>query len=200
MLEHSLESLWNAVDLAGLVLVSEGNPAMASILEQYSNHKLLRAPGGAERCHSVLNGLEALQSEAAPDDWVLVHDAARPCVRQQDLKQLCQQLSGHAVGGLLGVPARDTMKQANRYFEIETTVPRNNLWHAFTPQMFRYGLLHEALGSALAAGLEVTDEASAMEHAGHQPLMVEGHADNIKITRPEDLLLAEWYLRQQGRL
>ena len=200
VLEHSLESLWNGVDLKGLVLVSEGHPALASIQEHYREHCLLRVAGGRERCHSVLNGLEALSGKAQKDDWVLVHDAARPCVRQKDLKQLCLQLAHHKVGGLLGVPARDTMKLATTDFRVEDTVKRAGLWHAYTPQMFRYELLRSALKSAVSEGFEVTDEASAMEHAGHRPLMVEGHADNIKITRPDDLTLAEFFLQQQGRL
>ncbi len=200
VLEHSLESLWNGVNLKGLVLVSEGHPALASVQEHYQEHCLLRVGGGSQRCHSVLNGLKALAGKADSNDWVLVHDAARPCVRQHDLKQLCTQLAHHKVGGLLGVPARDTMKRAVDDFRVEKTVERTGLWHAYTPQMFRYELLRSALEAAIADGFAVTDEASAMEHAGHRPLMVEGHADNIKITRPEDLPLAEFFLRQQGRL
>lgn len=200
VLEHSLESLWNALDLKGLVLVGEGNPALASIQSRFGQHHLIRAAGGYKRCHSVLNGLNALLEHAQPDDWVLVHDAARPCVRQQDLKRLCSHLADHAVGGLLGVPAQDTMKRTGGNDCVETTVQREGLWHAFTPQMFRFGLLTRALEQALSEGVEVTDEASAMEHAGYQPVMVEGHADNIKITRPEDLPLAEYFLIQQGRL
>lgn len=200
VLEHSLESLWNGVNLKGLVLVSEGHPALASVQEHYQEHCLLRVGGGSQRCHSVLNGLKALAGKADSNDWVLVHDAARPCVRQHDLKQLCTQLAHHKVGGLLGVPARDTMKRAVDDFRVEKTVERTGLWHAYTPQMFRYELLRSALEAAIADGFAVTDEASAMEHAGHRPLMVEGHADNIKITRPEDLPLAEFFLRQQGRI
>ncbi len=200
VLEHSLESLWNALDIRSLVLVGEANPVLASIQSRFGEHCLIRVAGGDERCHSVLNGLRALSEYAQPDDWVLVHDAARPCVRQQDLKKLCSQLADHSVGGLLGVPARDTMKRTDNNAVVESTVQRADLWHAFTPQMFRFGLLYAALEQALFAGVEVTDEASAMEHAGHQPLMVEGHADNIKITRPEDLPLAEYFLIQQGRL
>ncbi|VAW73174.1 2-C-methyl-D-erythritol 4-phosphate cytidylyltransferase [hydrothermal vent metagenome] len=200
VLEHTLDSLWSTLDIKGLVLVGKANPVLASIQLRFGAHCLMRAEGGQQRCHSVLNGLNTLLEYAQPDDWVLVHDAARPCVRQQDLKQLCTQLAGHSIGGLLGAPARDTMKRADSNGSVEATVQRTGLWHAFTPQMFRFGLLHAALKQALSAGIEVTDEASAMEHAGYQPLMVEGHADNIKITRPEDLPLAEYFLIQQGRL
>jgi len=200
VLEHSLESLWNALELEGLVLVGHGHPALASLSERYCGRKLIRADGGKERCHSVLNGLNALPESAQADDWVLVHDAARPCVRQHDLRLLVDTLANHAVGGLLGTPAHDTMKKTDAQGVVVETVERNSLWHAYTPQMFRYGLLRAALVKALADGYEVTDESSAIEHAGHRPLMVEGHADNIKITRSEDLPLAEYFLQQQGRL
>ncbi len=200
VLEHSLESLWSIAELDGVVLVSHGHPALASILECYASHRLIRAPGGTQRCHSVLNGLQALADLAQPDDWVLVHDAARPCVRHHDLRLLIDTLAGHAVGGLLGIPVRDTMKRADPQGAVTATVERAGLWHAHTPQMFRYAVLKAALEKALEDGCDVTDEASALEHAGYSPLMVEGHADNIKITRPEDLLLAEFFLYQQGRL
>ncbi len=200
VLEHSLESLWSAIVLDGLVLVSHGHPALASLIERHYEQNLIRAEGGKERSHSVLNGLNALSDSALANDWVLVHDAARPCVRQQDLHLLIDTLANNAVGGLLGTPARDTMKKTDIKGVVIETVERNFLWHACTPQMFRYGLLREALMKALEDGYEVTDEASAMEHAGYRPLMVEGHVDNIKITRPEDLPLAEYFLQQQGRL
>jgi len=200
VLEHCLESLWSIPQLEGLVLVSHGHPALASILERYSEHNLIRAPGGTERCHSVLNGLVALSELASEDDWVLVHDAARPCVRHHDLHLLISKLATHQVGGLLGTPVRDTMKRTDAQGLVSTTVERRCLWHALTPQMFRYGLLKAALEKTLEDGYEVTDEASAMEHAGYQPLMVEGHADNIKITQLEDLQLAEFFLQLQGRL
>ena len=117
-----------------------------------------------------------------------------------DLDRLIEQLSAHPVGGLLGRPVHDTMKRIDAQRLVQETVERRGLWHAHTPQMFRYGLLRQCLEQALKEGYEVTDEASALEHAGYHPLMVECHPDNIKITRPEDLELAEFYLQQQGRL
>jgi 2-C-methyl-D-erythritol 4-phosphate cytidylyltransferase len=167
---------------------------------EYADHPdLVRVTGGEERCHSVLNALEALAQRARPDDWVLVHDAARPCVRRADLTRLVDQLQAHPVGGLLGMPVRDTMKRTDDHGVIRETVARDNLWHAFTPQMFRVGMLHAALSRALAAGIAVTDEAGAMEWAGHRPVMVAGSPDNLKITRPEDLALAAFYLEAQAR-
>jgi 2-C-methyl-D-erythritol 4-phosphate cytidylyltransferase len=165
---------------------------------EFAGHPdLVRVDGGVERCHSVLNALRALCVRAADDDWVLVHDAARPCVRRADITRLVDGLADHPVGGLLGVPVRDTMKRSDAEGAVLETVSRERLWHAFTPQMFRVATLREALAGALAAGMLVTDEASAMEWAGHRPLMVEGAADNLKITRPEDLALAEFFLARQ---
>ena len=159
-----------------------------------TNKPLLVVTGGAERGHSVLNGLDALWERAQPDDWVLVHDAARPCLSVDDQDRLLTELAEDAVGGLLAVPVSDTLKQADRAGRVAATVDRSQLWRALTPQMFRLGLLREALREALARGQIVTDEAAAMEAAGFTPRLIEGRADNLKITRPEDLALAEFYL------
>lgn len=165
---------------------------------EFANHPdLVPVVGGTERCFSVLNALDALKARAAEEDWVLVHDAARPCLRKDDIDRLVAMVESHSVGGLLGVPVRDTMKRASETDRVSETVDRSHLWHAYTPQMFRYEQLHTALKGAIANGYLVTDEASAVEWAGHHPLMIEGHPDNIKITRPEDLPLAEYYLSQQ---
>jgi 2-C-methyl-D-erythritol 4-phosphate cytidylyltransferase len=159
--------------------------------------RLLIAHGGAERCHSVLNGLERLADRAKDEDWVLVHDAARPCLSGAEVERLFDVLQDDAVGGLLAVPLADTLKSADEHGRVERTVPRERLWRALTPQMFRYGLLKSALSSAIAAGVAVTDEASAIEHAGHRPVLVAGRAANLKVTGPEDLALAEAVLRRR---
>lgn len=167
-----------------------------------SHHaRVLRAPGGDERCHSVLNGLDALLARDDSDaaDWVLVHDAARPCLAEADLGRLLDSLSEDPVGGILAFPVRDTMKRADDLGCIARTEERAGLWHALTPQMFRLGPLRDAIVSALEDGFLVTDEASAMEHAGFAPRLVEGRADNIKVTRPEDLAVAEFFLQQGER-
>ncbi len=167
----------------------------------FADHSQVRsAAGGSERCHSVLNALDLLVGGADETDWVIVHDAARPCLRRDDLDRLLTGLQEHPVGGLLGVPVRDTMKQVVEGRAVRRTVPRDDLWHAFTPQMFRLGLLRQALRSALDEDRFVTDDASAIELMGLSPLMVDGHPDNIKITRPEDLPLAHFYLEKQGRV
>lgn len=165
---------------------------------EFAGHPdLVRVCGGSERYHSVLNALEMLGRRAHREDWVLVHDAARPCLRRSDIDRLISAVRTHEVGGLLGTRVRDTMKRTDAKDRVIETVERNHLWHAYTPQMFRFGVLSDALRGALDSGVAVTDEASAIEWAGLQPLMVEGHPDNLKITRPGDLSLAAYYLAQQ---
>jgi 2-C-methyl-D-erythritol 4-phosphate cytidylyltransferase len=143
----------------------------------------------------VLSGLEALADRAAADDWVLVHDAARPCLSTAEIEALFSEIGDDPVGGLLALPLADTLKRADDEHRVAATVPRAGLWRALTPQMFRYGLLREALAAAVAAGVAVTDEAAAMERAGHRPALVAGSGANLKVTTPEDLALAEAVLR-----
>lgn len=199
VIAHTLDLFLRHPRITGLVVIigdeDEWWPAVAANLAPAK--PLWVAEGGAERCHSVLNGLEVLRGHAHPNDWVLVHDAARPCLSDQDLDRLLDQLANDPVGGLLAAPVRDTLKQADEAGRVATTVDRSRLWHALTPQMFRLGLLHESLRAALAHGLLVTDEAAALEAAGFSPRLIEGRADNLKITRPEDLALAEFYLAKK---
>lgn len=158
--------------------------------------KVIRVDGGAERAASVMNGLAKLSEGASDNDWVLVHDAARPCLRAGDLSKLIDELAGDPVGGLLAVPVHDTVKRADDDGLVAETLPREQLWRAYTPQMFRFGLLRQSLAAALATGRAVTDDASAMEQAGWSPRLIAGHADNIKVTTPEDLPLAAFTLEQ----
>lgn len=151
--------------------------------------------GGATRAESVLNGLEAIAGEVAEQDWLLVHDAARPCLSQALLDKLLAELAEDAVGGILAAPVADTLKREGQGRRIHETVPRSGLWGAQTPQMFRYGLLREALRRA---GSEVTDEASAVECLGLSPLLVESDASNLKVTFPHDLEVARWLLERGG--
>ena len=147
--------------------------------------------GGATRAESVLNGLEAIADAVTEQDWMLVHDAARPCLSQTLLDKLLAAVRDDAVGGILAAPVADTLKRAGHGQRIWETVPRQGLWGAQTPQMFRYGLLREALRRA---GTEVTDEASAVERLGLAPLLVESDASNLKVTFPHDLEVAGWWL------
>jgi 2-C-methyl-D-erythritol 4-phosphate cytidylyltransferase len=157
---------------------------------------VLVAAGGQERSHSVRNGLAALADRANPDDWVLVHDAARPCLPRQDLERLLSELAAHPVGGLLATPAADTLKRSDASREVQETVDRAGLWRALTPQMFRYGRLCEALDRAHAAGRIPTDEAQAIEWLGDRPKLVEGAAANLKITSAADLAIAAALLKE----
>ena len=137
VLECSLDALFSMDLLDGLVLVSSDAGAVGQITGGYTGRNLMRASGGKERCHSVLNGLQVLAGCAAPDDWVLVHDAARPCVRTSDLDLLVKIVSGSEDGGLLGMPVHDTIKRADGSGLITGTLEREGMWRAFTPQMFR---------------------------------------------------------------
>ena len=200
VIAHALATLLDHPHIAGgIVAIGAEDEGWPTVAAEFTAAKPLRVvAGGAERCHSVLNGLEALGDLATPSDWVLVHDAARPCLTAEDLDRLFTELVDDPVGGLLAVPVRDTLKQADAAGRrVAVTVDRSRLWHALTPQMFRLGMLHEALRAALARGLLVTDEAAAMEAAGFAPRLVEGRADNLKITRREDLALAEFYLSRR---
>ena len=164
-----------------------------------ASHPSIRTcTGGSERVDSVLAALRALASEAAPDDWVLVHDVARPCLHPEDLRALLGTLWDDKVGGILTAPVADTLKRGDDHARIEATVDRRQLWRALTPQMFRYQTLVTALEQGLAAGLLITDEASAVEALGLAPALVEGRTDNIKVTVPADLTLAGYILRGQG--
>lgn len=198
VIEWVLEKLAAQRQLSGVVVALAADDRHWEQLQIANPLPIWRATGGAERCHSVLNALQVLGEHAHDEDWVLVHDAARPCVRNSDIDRLVESVSRHAVGGLLATPVRDTMKRCDESGTVVGTVSRDQLWHALTPQMFRLGSLRQALQRAIADGVAVTDEASAMEHAGLMPRVVPGHSDNIKITHPEDLVLAQFYLQQQG--
>ena len=195
VIEHTLACFTHHPAIAGIVVaVSDGDPHWGQV-HLPAELSVTVARGGVERCHSVLNALQALSALADVNDWVLVHDAARPCLTRHDIDALITTLDDDDIGGILAVPVRDTMKRADAQQRIERTEERANLWHALTPQMFRLGLLRQSLERALADGFVVTDEASAIEHAGQRPKLVEGSGSNIKVTRPEDLALAEFFLR-----
>lgn len=198
VLEHTIEILLSESVIEQVAVAISAEDPYWGKLPVAGNTKLSVCEGGQERCHSVLNGLNALKALGADEqDWVMVHDAARPCLRDEDLSRLIHSVTIKGQGGILAVPVRDTMKLSDGSGkQIDATVDRSNMWHALTPQMFRIGELGSAIEQALEDGFVVTDEASAMEHAGQSPLLVRGHADNIKITIPEDLALAEFFLQR----
>lgn len=196
VLAHTLARLHQAFPLARLCLCLDSedthfDPGWVPFAQWQ------RTPGGAERVDSVRQALAALAGTAHDTDLVLVHDVARPCVRVDDLQRLLASLRQDDIGGLLATPAADTMKRDDGQGRVARTASRRDLWHAQTPQGFRYGLLRRALDAALASGVEVTDEASAIEALGLAPQLVAGRRDNIKITHPEDLALAAHILAAQ---
>lgn len=197
ILWHTLQLFLRRDDIAGIAVAVGAGDSHWAALGLAKEPRIITTPGGAERADSVLSCLRGLAGRAAPDDWVLVHDAVRPCVRQEDISRLMERASAHETGGILALPVRDTMKRADGQDAIAATVDRTHLWHALTPQMFRLGALMAALEEAARAGRTVTDEAQAMEFAGGRPLLVRGHADNIKITHADDLALAELFLERR---
>ncbi len=199
ILEYTLDCFRDHPSVSGIVVVLAPEDPYWDTLAVSGHEKITTTIGGVERYHSVQNGLAVLNTMAGEDDWVMVHDAARPCLRRDDVDRLIEALKDHPVGGILAIPVRDTMKRSGDDNGIRATVDREGLWHALTPQMFRLQLLERCLGQAIADGRPVTDESQAVEQAGHHPLLVPGNPDNIKITHRNDLPLAELFLSQQEK-
>jgi 2-C-methyl-D-erythritol 4-phosphate cytidylyltransferase len=196
VIEHTLMRLLNAdVFTAVAVAISEEDPYWPE-LAIATHEKVITAAGGKERADSVLSALKAIRTLASDDDWVLVHDAARPCITAMDIIHLIETLKNDEVGGILALSSHDTLKSVQGNCIVDT-LDRSHIWRALTPQMFRYGLLKTALEEA-EGNPAITDEASALELKGLQPKIVEGRPDNIKITRPEDLALAQFYMEHQN--
>jgi len=203
ILYHSVSLFIQHPKIDGVAIaVSEGDEYWPEVKQQLdtlqkelgSNKTILIAPGGKERSDSVYSALNCLTDSLTNNDWVLVHDAARPCLILDDIDKLISQLSDQTIGGLLGLPMADTVKFCNSQQNVEKTVDRSHLWRALTPQMFRFGQLFVALKHAQENNLPITDESSALELLGYKPVMIEGHNENIKITHPDDLALAEKFL------
>ncbi len=193
VLEHTVSKLLAHPKVSKVVVaVSEDDPYFSTLA--LANHpQVIRVNGGKERADSVLSALNYICKHEV-NEWVLVHDAARPCFTEQDVTRLIECAENHSVGAILAAPVRDTMKRSDELQNIDHTVERSNLWHALTPQMFRTLPLREALIDGLASKANITDEASAFERLNLSPALINGRADNIKITQPEDLALAEFYL------
>ncbi|MFP1730038.1 2-C-methyl-D-erythritol 4-phosphate cytidylyltransferase [Lonsdalea quercina] len=190
ILEHTLDALFKHPRIRKAIIAISPDDHYFQTLPLASDPRIQVVQGGRQRADSVLAGLQQVRGV----EWVLVHDAARPCLHPDDLASLLELTSQSDVGGILAAPVRDTMKRSNAQGAIEQTVQRNALWHALTPQLFPLKLLKNSLERALSEGAEITDEASALEFCGYHPQIVSGRADNIKVTRPEDLALAEFYL------
>jgi 2-C-methyl-D-erythritol 4-phosphate cytidylyltransferase len=189
MLRHAVGRLLAASELeAVFVVLAPGDAEFRK--HDWSEFGERLAPlycGGASRRESVLNGLVAAASAVDPNDWMLVHDAARPCLGQEELRRLIARASQDEVGAILAVPVSDTLKRADEELRIVETEPRDRLWQAQTPQMFRHGMLMRALRNTVHA----TDEAGAVEQLGYKPKLVEGSTTNLKVTFPADMEMAE---------
>jgi 2-C-methyl-D-erythritol 4-phosphate cytidylyltransferase len=196
VIEHTLHRLLSADVFAAVTVAISAEDPYWSELEVSVHEKVITAAGGKERADSVLSALKSIRDLASDNDWVLVHDAARPCITATDIHFLIESLIDDAVGGILALSSHDTLKNVLSG-SILGTLDRSHIWRALTPQMFRYGSLKHALEIA-EGNPAITDEASALELQGLQPKIVEGRPDNIKITRPEDLALAQFYMEHQN--
>ena len=197
IIEHTLDIFCRHPRIDGLVVALSPEDEYWASVQIEADKPIYRAEGGSERCQSVLNALHFLAEKTSDSDWVLVHDAARPCLTHGDLDRLIEEAASSEDGGLLAMPCRDTMKLADREQRVSKTVDRSSLWHALTPQMFPLGVLISALERARDEGAAVTDDAMAMERLGYHPRLVVGSAENIKVTRPEDLELAATILERR---
>lgn len=194
LIEHALSALLSHPRIAGAMVALSADDERWPGWTELCGKPVLRCVGGGERADSVLAALRALPTQVGDRALVLVHDAARPNLRGDDIDRLIAAAESGADGAILGAPVRDTLKRAEAG-RIARTEPRDGLWRAFTPQAFARGALTAALSDAAARGVIVTDEASAMERIGAKPLLVEGREDNLKVTTPADLVLAEFLLR-----
>ena len=193
IIEHTIERLLSHPQIGQVIVALAEHDSIFSTLAISDNSNVIAVLGGKERSDSVLAGLKAMPEQT----WILVHDAARPCLTHEDIDALINFCLHNDSGAILATPVRDTMKRSQANQQIKHTEIRDNLWHAQTPQMFKHQQLTSSLERALAEGLEITDEASAMEFASIDSFIVNGREDNIKITRPSDLNLAAYILTQQ---
>jgi len=198
LMEHTLRALLESPDIRGIVVALDPSDRRADAIDSLADVRVQTTPGGAERADSVMAGLELLATEGAEEDWVLVHDAARPCLPLESLTALIDRARQSGQGVILAEPVADTLKQVGEDGQISGTVDRQSLWRAQTPQLFPLFALRAALGRCLEEGLSVTDEAMAMERAGEPVHVVEGPSSNIKVTVEADLAFAELVLRKRG--
>jgi 2-C-methyl-D-erythritol 4-phosphate cytidylyltransferase/2-C-methyl-D-erythritol 2,4-cyclodiphosphate synthase len=196
VIEHALAPFLADARCQQILVALDPADSRFSTLALAGHARVTVVTGGAQRCDSVRNAVMAINAEDG--DWVLVHDAARPCLTRADLDALLASLADDPVGGLLAAPLTDTLKRADDSRRVMDTPSRESLWRALTPQMFRLGLLREALRSAHVAGREPTDEAQAVEWLGQATRLVPGRPDNLKVTSPEDLALAAAVLAQEN--
>ena len=203
ILEISISSLTDSIDFSKLVVVVPKLDIQKCQFLKKKFKKIEIISGGESRCESVFLGLEFLRSFSKEDDWCLVHDAARPCLEKKDILELVNSLEDSSTGGILGTPVTDTLKRVGEHQLIQETVDRSDLWKAFTPQMFRYGILYDSLLEIRKDGINVSDEAQALEKLGKNIRIIKGSSDNIKVTFPEDIKKVKTlltYLRDEDNL
>jgi 2-C-methyl-D-erythritol 4-phosphate cytidylyltransferase len=198
ILEHSITPFLQGKNFSGiLVAISEGDKQWKN-LSFPGKERIISITGGNERFHSVYNALDFLANDLSDEDWVITHDAARPCLTLSLIRNLQQELSSHPVGGLVAMPIKETIKQADEQSNIiKQTLDRRHLWSAQTPQMFRYGILFKAFRHCMQNNIEATDEAMAVESIGYEPKIILGSPRNIKITLQEDFGLAETFKKEE---
>ena len=201
ILSWTLGALLAERSVNGIMVAIAGGDRRWKRLPEANDPRVQSCLGGGRREQSVALALQALEPIARESDWVLVHDAARPCLSRGDLRRLIREVGNDSVGGLLALPVSDTLKRDDGQGRCSGTIARDSVWRALTPQMFRYGLLRRALSLCLERQRSVTDEASAVETLGLRPILVRGQAENLKVTDPQDAALAAAILRgrESGR-
>ena len=199
LLEHTLRALLRSPDIRGIVVALDPSDRRADAIQSLADVRVETIPGGAERVASVYAGLEALADRVTDDDWVLVHDAARPCLDYPSLSALIERARACGEGVILAEPVADTLKRVDGTGGISATVERADLWRAQTPQLFPFMQLYQGLGACLDEGVNITDEAMAVERAGGRVHVLAGPSSNIKVTVEADLAFAELLLLQQNR-
>ncbi len=195
IIEHSISPFLRVDAVTEIVVALSENDSTFKQLPIANHKKIQTVVGGQTRAETVFNALTSLKDRANPQDWILVHDGARPCLHVDDLNALIDNLINEKVGGILAFPVADTLKFV-RQDNIAHTVSRMHLWHALTPQMFRYQILFESLRNCLNDKIEITDEASAIEHAGFEPKIVKAQYPNPKLTHPSDFKLIALLIQQ----
>jgi len=196
IIDQCLKTLLEIKLISGFVVALSSTDSFFQSSHFYNHSKILAiAEGGKERFNSVLSALNSLNNRAQPNDWVLVHDSVRPCIKKSDIEKLIREVSNDSIGGILATSAIDTVKEKNASGSIKT-IDRKKLYMAQTPQMFRFGILKEAIESAIRMGGRITDESEAIEKLGHSVKIIGGSSSNIKITTKDDIDLANYFLKK----
>ena len=194
VIEYTLETLLKSSYIHKIIVAISPLDTIYQEIEIFKHPQIIKVIGGSTRMASVANGLTWIKNHVQSNDWVLVHDVARAALDCRDLNRLIEEVGENEIGGILGLPVRDTLKHVGQKNHIDHTVSRDFLWHAFTPQLFRFSLLYEALTQLKQDNIEVTDEAQMIEHLGLKPKMILSHYPNPKLTFQDDLIYFNYLL------